>query len=125
PPRKTPPPNPPPHRPRPHPPKPFPPPATPTVTAIVIGPLFMITKTHVGCFQAGQQGVFTVTVKNTGDQPTSGLVTVVDTLPTGLTLVSASGTGWTCSGPPGPIVTCTRSDPLQPGASYPAITLRV
>jgi uncharacterized repeat protein (TIGR01451 family) len=34
----------------------------------------------------------------------------------------ATGTGWTC-GAAGQVVTCTRSDALAAGASYPAITL--
>ncbi|MFD5410997.1 hypothetical protein [Streptomyces nojiriensis] len=38
------------------------------------------------------------TVTNTGDLPTDGSsVTLTDTLPTGLTPVSFSGTGWTCT----------------------------
>jgi hypothetical protein len=44
----------------------------------------------------------------------------VDSLPADLTLVSISGTGWTCSGN-----TCTRGDVLSPGSSYPAITVSV
>jgi uncharacterized repeat protein (TIGR01451 family) len=38
-----------------------------------------------------------------------------------MTLVSMSGTGWTCTTLP----TCTRSDALAVGASYPAITVTV
>jgi hypothetical protein len=49
-------------------------------------------------------------------------VTVVDTLPAGLTATAISGTGWTCTLA---TLTCTRSDVLAPGASYPAITLTV
>jgi uncharacterized repeat protein (TIGR01451 family) len=49
-------------------------------------------------------------------------VTVTDTLPTGLTANSMSGTGWTCTVAP---ATCTRSDSLAPQSSYPAITLGV
>jgi hypothetical protein len=52
--------------------------------------------------------------------PTSGLVTVMDVLPPGLTLVSMSGTGWNCTG-----TTCTRSDALGANASYPALTVTV
>ncbi len=43
-----------------------------------------------------------------------------DTLPQGLTLASMTGVGWTCGG-----TTCTRSDVLAPGASYPPITISV
>lgn len=41
-------------------------------------------------------------------------------LPVEATLVSASGNGWTCDA-----ATCTRSDVLAPGASYPVITVPV
>src|SRR5205085_1610365 len=50
-------------------------------------------------------------------------VTVTDTLPVGMTLTSASGTGWMCA--PGPTVNCSRSDPLAAGAAYPSITVTV
>jgi hypothetical protein len=52
--------------------------------------------------------------------PTSGTVTVTETLPAGLTLVSMSGAGWTCGS-----VTCTRNDALAGGNSYSAITVTV
>ncbi len=85
-----------------------------------------ITKTHTGTFNRGQTGAnWTITVKNSGVGPTSGTVTVVDTLPavTNPPVPTAiSGTGWTCTLG---TLTCTRSDVLAPGASYPAITLTV
>jgi len=86
----------------------------------------VIRKTHSGSFTPGQQNaVYTVTVSNTVNSgPTTGIVTVTETLPPGLTLVSMSGTGagsgWICSS-----TTCTRSDALAAGASYPAITVTV
>ena len=49
-------------------------------------------------------------------------MTVVDTLPGGLTATGLTGTGWTCTLGD---VSCTRSDALAAGASYPAITLTV
>jgi uncharacterized repeat protein (TIGR01451 family) len=81
-----------------------------------------IAKTHSGNFTQGQNGSYTLTVSNAGGAATSGMVTVSDTLPSGLSYVSATGTGWTC-GAAGQTVTCTRSDALASGASYPAITL--
>src|SRR6185369_6064471 len=83
-----------------------------------------ITKTHAGAFSQGQTGAtYALTVSNTaGSGPTSGTVTVADTLPTGLTATALSGTGWTCTVAS---VSCTRSDVLAAGASYPAITLTV
>ena len=84
--------------------------------------LLSITKTHSGNFTQGQQNAtYTVTVSNTaGAGATSGTVTVADTLPSGLTLVSLAGTGWTCTA-----ATCTRADALAAAASYPAITATV
>src|SRR3954468_23889467 len=80
-------------------------------------------------------GTLTLTVANQGADPTDGTaVTVTDALPTGLTglinnpglgagPVAASGSGWSCSGTN--TSTCTRSDPLAPGTSYPPIKLTV
>ena len=81
-----------------------------------------ITKSHVGDFAVGDSGdTYTVTASNTaGAGPTSGTVTVTDTVPSGLTLDSMVGTGWTCESN-----SCTRSDVLAAGASYPAITVTV
>jgi uncharacterized repeat protein (TIGR01451 family) len=79
-----------------------------------------ILKTHIGIFSPGQQkAAYAITVSNAGAAST-GLVTVTEILPSGLTLVGMSGSGWTCQN-----TTCTRSDVLGPGASYPAITASV
>src|SRR5206468_11694263 len=51
-----------------------------------------------------------------------GLVTVSDALPSGLTATALSGAGWSCTLG---TLTCTSSDALPAGASYPAITLTV
>src|SRR4029077_20200533 len=72
----------------------------------------------------GSTGNYSLTVSNIGASASSGLVTVSDTLPAGLAPSTASGTGWTC-GIAGQAVTCTRSDALGAGASYPAITIAV
>ncbi|HXN73529.1 MAG TPA: nidogen-like domain-containing protein [Candidatus Acidoferrales bacterium] len=100
---------------------------SPTVTVTFTGgsaipPALGITKSHTGNFTQGQQGAtYTVTVSNgAGAGPTSGTVTVTDTIPAGLTLVSMAGTGWTCAAS-----SCTRSDALVAGASYPVITVTV
>ncbi|MDD5560288.1 IPTL-CTERM sorting domain-containing protein, partial [Candidatus Methylomirabilis sp.] len=57
-----------------------------------------------------------------GSAPTSGTVTVVDTLPAGLTATGGGGTGWSCVLS---TLTCTRADVLGAGSSYPVITLTV
>ena len=82
-----------------------------------------ITKTHTGTFTQQQQGAtYTLTANNIGNIATNGLVTVTDTLPAGLTATDISGTGWTCTLSS---LTCTRSDALVPGTSYPPITVTV
>jgi uncharacterized repeat protein (TIGR01451 family) len=93
-----------------------------TVITNTSAPALSITKTHTGSFNQGQQGAtYTVTVSNAANAgPTTGTVTVTDTVPEGLTFVSATGTGWTCVAN-----TCTRADALAAGASYPAITVTV
>ena len=88
---------------------------------ITLAPALGIAKTHSGNFHRGQTGAtYSVTVSNTGNAPTSGTVTVTENPPGGFTNVVLSGTGWTC---PTPGNTCTRSDALAPGGSYPVITV--
>ncbi|HKC63993.1 MAG TPA: hypothetical protein VKB86_10165, partial [Pyrinomonadaceae bacterium] len=93
-------------------------------TSITYPPDLTISKSHTGNFTQGQSGSYTITVTNSGTGPTTSTVTVTDTLPTGLTYSSATGTGWSCSAS-GQTVTCTDSNALAAGASYPAITLNV
>jgi uncharacterized repeat protein (TIGR01451 family) len=82
-----------------------------------------VAKTHAGNFTQGQTGAsYSITVTNTGANPTSGTVTVTDALPAGLTPTALSGTGWSCVLG---TLTCTRSDALAPGAAYPVINLTV
>ncbi|WP_174367791.1 S-layer family protein [Deinococcus sp. JMULE3] len=92
-------------------------------TTTVSVPDLTITKTHTGTWtQADLNRTYTLTVTNSGAAATTGTVTVTDTLPTGLKAYRISGTGWTCTLG---TLTCTRSDSLAPGASYPPITLVV
>ncbi|MBI2399203.1 MAG: DUF11 domain-containing protein [Xanthomonadales bacterium] len=94
-----------------------------TVVVPVTRPDLALVKTHSGNFIRGQSGgLYTLTVSNVGSAASSGLVTVVDTLPVGLTADSIGGTGWSCVLA---TLTCTRPDPLAAGASYPPITIGV
>jgi uncharacterized repeat protein (TIGR01451 family) len=82
-----------------------------------------ITKTHTGNFTQAQVGAtYTLTVTNSGTAATSGVVTVVENAPTGLTVTAMSGTGWTCVLAS---FSCTRSNALAAAASYPTITVTV
>src|SRR5688572_6067488 len=86
-------------------------------------PDMTITKSHSGNFTQGQVGAtYSITATNSGPGVTSGMVTVTDTLPPGLTATGISGSGWSCVLG---TLTCTRSDVLSGGSSYPPITLTV
>lgn len=80
-----------------------------------------IAKTHGQRFLAGMPGAFMLLVRNQSSSvPTSGVVTVTEVVPAGMSLVTMDGDGWTCVGD-----TCTRSDALAPLASYPPIVVVV
>ncbi|MEU0404554.1 hypothetical protein ABZ318_30880, partial [Streptomyces sp. NPDC006197] len=86
-------------------------------------PALSVNKSHTGNFTQGGIGTYTIDVSNAANAgPTTGTVTVTDTLPTGVTPTAASGTGWNCS-ISGQTVTCTRSDALAAGAGYPTINI--
>lgn len=95
-------------------------------TTINGAPDLSVTKTHTGNFTRGQQSVaYNITVTNSGTAPTNATnVTVTDTLPAGLTPTGPTGlvNGWTC-GIAGQVIICTRTSVLNPGASYPVITV--
>jgi uncharacterized repeat protein (TIGR01451 family) len=86
-------------------------------------PDLVIYKTHAGNFtQADSGDTYTITVTNIGSAATVGTVSVVDTLPAGLTATEISGSGWaTDLG----TLTCTRAESLAPGTGYPPITVIV
>ncbi|MEO6501206.1 MAG: hypothetical protein ABIQ09_04765 [Jatrophihabitantaceae bacterium] len=77
---------------------------------------------------AGGGGSWTITVANLGPNPATGPFTVTDQLtnplPSGVSSISASGSGWSCS--TAAPISCQRTaagDTLASGASFPAITL--
>jgi uncharacterized protein (TIGR03437 family) len=94
-----------------------------TVAQAGVGaPLLIVTLTRNGNLTQGQTNAsYSITVSDqSGAGAASGTVTVAEFLPSALTLVSMSGTGWSCvSG------SCTRGDTLSAGASYPPITVLV
>jgi uncharacterized repeat protein (TIGR01451 family) len=92
-------------------------------------PDLTIAKTHspASFATAGNSGYYTITPSNSGSVASSGTITMVDTLPAGVTVAApATGTGWSCSGAVGAtVVTCTTSLSVAPGAAGNPITLRV
>ena len=96
---------------------------SPQVTNAVAVPALTLAKSHTGSFVGGQANTFTLAVSNVGLVATDGSpVTVVDPFPAGSfsALAKAGGEGWACS-IAGLTLTCTRSDVLAAGRSYPPI----
>jgi hypothetical protein len=86
-------------------------------------PDLTVAVTHGGNLTQGDAGrAFSIVVANSGGASTSGAVTVIPALPSGLTATAISGAGWTCALAP---LGCSRADSLPAGASYPAIRLNV
>jgi hypothetical protein len=81
-----------------------------------------IAKSHSGNFAAGQLGAtYTINISNGASAgPTSGLVTVTENPPSGMSVMSMAGNGWTCT-----TSTCTIGTSIGPGQSYPPITVTV
>lgn len=87
-----------------------------------------LAMTRSGDLTVGSQSSYTLTVTNLGVDDETGPVTVVDTLPAGLTLDAASGTGWTCTSVKGvasTVVTCTQPGPVKPAATMSPIVIKV
>ncbi len=89
-------------------------------------PDLAIAKTHAPASLAASSttGYFTLTPSNVGTVSTSGVITITDTMPAGLTPTSAAGTGWACS-IAGQTISCTSSSVIAAGASGNAVTMRV
>lgn len=88
-----------------------------------------ISKSHSGSFVTGSTGTYTLSVANSGTAPTSGTITVTDTLPAGLSVnggaagaVTPGGTNaanWSCnSNAASPqVITCTSSTAISNSGS--------
>ncbi|KAA0253242.1 MAG: hypothetical protein EDM79_21220, partial [Chloroflexi bacterium] len=61
-------------------------------------PDLTISKTHTDTFSPLDVGrTYTITVSNIGESPTTGMVTVWDTLPDTLSATAINGDGWGCT----------------------------
>jgi uncharacterized repeat protein (TIGR01451 family) len=90
------------------------------VTTIQSAPL---TVSHIGNFTLGQPvAIYTISVQNVSSTAGAGNVSVGDTLPAGLTATAIAGPGWACTLS---TISCSRSDSLPVGSSYPPITVTV
>jgi uncharacterized repeat protein (TIGR01451 family)/LPXTG-motif cell wall-anchored protein len=84
-----------------------------------------ITKTHTGHGSVGADLAFTLAVHNDGPS-VADQVFVTDPLPTGLSYVSATGTGWTCAlgtGTAAESIRCDLAGVLAAGADSTPITV--
>lgn len=96
-----------------------------TLTAVVT-PLqadLSIGMTGPATVNAGAALSYVVTVSNAAGDTTSGTITVINTLPAGVTGASATGSGWSCGAPSGGSITCTTTATLAAGNSLPSITV--
>jgi uncharacterized repeat protein (TIGR01451 family) len=91
---------------------------------IVCLPELAVSKSGPATGTVGSNYNYTLSVSNTGVAPTSGVMTVTDVLPSGLTFVSGSGNGWSCVAN-GQTVTCTTSSSVLPASSASVINLTV
>jgi uncharacterized repeat protein (TIGR01451 family) len=82
-----------------------------------------VVKTGPARVLAGGSITYALTVSNAGPD-TALSVVLVDTLPAGVTFLSAAGTGWACTASGSATVTCTRSD-LANGATAPTVSVVV
>jgi uncharacterized repeat protein (TIGR01451 family) len=85
-------------------------------------PELTIDKSHFGSFNQGGTGAYSIAVSNLAAAASAGTVTVTDTLPTGLTATSISGSGWDCTLSP---LACSRSDSLGGTDTWPQISISV
>ena len=100
--------------------------SAPAAVAVRGVPDVTIDKSHTGTFVRGKQGTFSLLVSNVGGRATSGTVVIDDTLPAGLGVVSAAGTGWACSvDTTANSLHCDRTDSLAVGAGYPPVSVVV
>lgn len=81
-----------------------------------------LTLVRSAALSPGGNASYQLTVRNRGVMPEPGPLTVVTTLPPGLTYSSASGSGWTCS-PSGQTITCSRSGALAANTNAPVLTV--
>jgi uncharacterized repeat protein (TIGR01451 family) len=97
---------------------------SPSTSTTVAAPDLTMTMSHEPALVSGAKTIFKIGVTNSGTLATDGTtVTVTDAFPaTGFdSIVVKSSPGWTCNVTGGRNLSCTRTDVLAAGASYPTI----
>jgi uncharacterized protein DUF11 len=95
------------------------------VTEATPAPLVTTEIAPVGAFTSPGSGTYQATVSvDPGSGPLTGTTTEVFSVPTGQTVQSATGPGWTCA-TLGQQVTCTTSAKAAPGSSLPPVAIKV
>jgi len=88
-----------------------------------------LAMSRTGDLYVGSTAAYTLTVTNNGSDVEVGPVTITDTLPAGLKLVSTSGSGWSCTNAAGSngttVVTCKSNAQVAAGAKTNALTVTV
>jgi uncharacterized repeat protein (TIGR01451 family) len=98
---------------------------SPTVSTTVSAPDLTMAMSHEPALVSGAKTVFAIDVTNSGTLATDGTpVTVTDAFPAGAfdSIVVKSAPGWSCT-VTGLELSCTRTDPLAAGATYPRIEI--
>jgi uncharacterized repeat protein (TIGR01451 family) len=81
-----------------------------------------LTKTGDTTLVPGTDTLYTLKATNNGPDALSGAIQVIDTLPSGLSYLSGSGSGWTCSAN-AQVVTCNWPGTLANGALAPDLVI--
>ncbi len=94
--------------------------STPTVVTPTVPDLIIVKSDTGATFTVGLPGTYNFTVTNQGGSPTTGTITVADTLPTGLTVadgvVASGNAAWTCNAATN-VITCTSTTAIAIGGS--------
>ncbi|WP_404786129.1 beta strand repeat-containing protein [Altericista sp. CCNU0014] len=94
-----------------------------TNTIAAPDPDLRIVKT-AGTLTLGATGTYSIAASNIGTTVAVAPIAIRDTLPTGLTFVSGTGTGWSCSAT-GQDVLCRNFSDIAAGSAAPPLTLTV
>jgi glycosidase len=92
-------------------------------TTLYTGIDLAVSKTNSGgALLQGGAGQYTITISNIGASTSSGTVAVTEQPPTGMTVTSMTGDGWTVNSN---TLTATRSTTVNAGTNFPPITVNV